>query len=152
MNNMEKSAAVLNDLVRINNDRIAGYQKAIENLQDEDADLKTAFTEFIKGSHQNKMELVGEVSANGNEVNDDTTLAGDIYHGWQDLKAMFTGHDRKSILENCEFGEDAAQKAYQKALENENLSANSRSIVREQKNNLKIMHDRVKVIRDNARF
>src|SRR5690606_23562856 len=152
MNNMEKSATVLNDLVKINNDRIAGYQKAIENLQDEDADLKTAFTEFIKGSQQNKMELVGEVSANGNEVNDDTTLAGDIYHGCQDLKAMFTGHDRKSILENCEFGEDAAQKAYQKALENENLSANSRSIVREQKNNLKIMHDRVKVMRDNARF
>ena len=42
----EKQAEVLNDLVKINNDRVEGYKKAIENLEADDADLKIVFQEF----------------------------------------------------------------------------------------------------------
>jgi len=37
----------LNDLVEINNDRIKGYTRAIEELKDEDGDLKTLFAGMI---------------------------------------------------------------------------------------------------------
>lgn len=149
MENNKKSTEILNDLVKINNDRIAGYQKAIENLKDGDLDLRNTFTDMISESHKNKMALATEVSARGDEADNNTSLAGDIYRGWQDLKATFTGHDRKSILENCEFGEDAAQKAYKKALDNEHLTADLRPIISQQKDTLKISHDKIKMMRDS---
>jgi uncharacterized protein (TIGR02284 family) len=65
-----------------------------------------------------------------------------------DVKAIFTGHDKKTILNNCEFGEDAAQKAYQMALANEELSMHLRTIISEQKAALGLSHDKVKVLRD----
>ncbi|RYF22676.1 MAG: DUF2383 domain-containing protein, partial [Flavobacteriales bacterium] len=41
------NAEILNDLIEINNDRIAGYEKAIEELKAEDADLKTLFVKMV---------------------------------------------------------------------------------------------------------
>jgi len=38
---------LLNDLVQINNDRIVGYQKAIEESKPEDMDLKNLFVSII---------------------------------------------------------------------------------------------------------
>ena len=41
MQHNEELMEVLNDLVRINNDRIEGYEKAISETKDIDADLRT---------------------------------------------------------------------------------------------------------------
>ena len=37
---IENQARLLNDLILINNDRVVGYQKAMEELKEEDSDLK----------------------------------------------------------------------------------------------------------------
>ena len=139
---------VLNDLIQINNDRIAGYEKAIEELKPEDADLKTLFVKMIGESHQHKMALATEVQAMGEDAEVGTTNSGKIYRAWMDVKAIFTGHDRKTVLNNCEFGEDAAQKAYKMALEEEGLSADLRATITEQKAKLRTSHDEIKALRD----
>ncbi|MDE1192966.1 MAG: PA2169 family four-helix-bundle protein [Arachidicoccus sp.] len=111
------SKQTLNDLIKINNDRIVGYQKAIDELKDShDADLKTLFADVIHQSENFKKELQ---SFADDTVDDETTMSGKLYRGWMDIKAVFTGHDRKAILSNCEGGEDAAKKAYQDALNEE---------------------------------
>jgi uncharacterized protein (TIGR02284 family) len=143
------NAEVLNDLVQINNDRIAGYEKAIAEVNSEDSDLKTLFTRMIGESHQYKMALATEVQAQGEEIEEGTTNAGKIYRAWMDVKAVFTGHDRKTVLNNCEFGEDAAQKAYKMALDEEGLSANVRALITDQKASLRISHDEIKALRDS---
>lgn len=143
------NAEILNDLVQINNDRIKGYEKAIEELKSEDADLKTLFVKMIGESHKYKMALATEVQALGEEIEEGTTNSGKIYRAWMDVKAVFTGHDRKTVLNNCEFGEDAAQKAYKMALAEEGLSADLRALVTEQKANLRVSHDEIKALRDS---
>ena len=45
------TSEVLNDLIQINNDRIEGYEKALKELKDEDADLKDLFISMIDESH-----------------------------------------------------------------------------------------------------
>jgi len=50
------TAEVLNDLIQINNDRIEGYQKAIEELKATDTDLTNLFTGFITQSQTLKSE------------------------------------------------------------------------------------------------
>lgn len=142
------NAEILNDLIQINNDRVAGYEKAIEELKSEDADLKTLFVKMIGESHKHKMALATEVQALGEDAESGTTNSGKIYRAWMDVKAIFSGHDRKTVLNNCEFGEDAAQKAYKMALEEEGLSADLRSLITEQKAELRISHDEIKALRD----
>lgn len=138
----------LNDLVQINNDRIEGYTKAIEELKPEDSDLKALFVKMIGESHKLKLALATEVEVLGQDVAEGTTNSGKIYRAWMDVKAVFTGHDRKTVLNNCEAGEDAAQKAYKSALEEDDLSANLRELITEQKAQLRVSHDEIKALRD----
>jgi uncharacterized protein (TIGR02284 family) len=144
METTEVKREVLNDLVQINNDRIEGYRRALKELKDGDADLKELFSGMISESTQYKSQLVSA----GAEPDNDTTNSGKIYRAWMDVKAVFTGHDRKTVLSNCEFGEDAAQKAYKTALDEENLPSDIRSLLSQQKQALKASHDRIKMLRD----
>ena len=66
-----------------------------------------------------------------------------------DVKSAFTGKSDKSALELCEYGEDAAQKAYNEALTADaNLPESVRSLLISQKNELKESHDTIKRQRD----
>ncbi|RYF80522.1 MAG: PA2169 family four-helix-bundle protein [Chitinophagaceae bacterium] len=146
---MEKLANILNDLIRINHDRVVGYEKAIEELKDGDADLKTLFQRYITESRQYAQELTQEVSRLGADAAEGTTNSGKIYRVWMDLKAAIAGKDRKTILDNCEFGEDAAQKAYDLALNADvELEPSLRDLIVRQKATLKVGHDEVKRLRD----
>ena len=145
----EKVIGILNDLVRINQDRVVGYEKAIDELKDGDADLKTLFQRYIMESREYGQELTQEVSRLGGNPADGTTNSGKIYRVWMDLKATITGHDRETVLNNCEFGEDAAQKAYDTALNADvDFEPSIRDLVVRQKASLKVGHDEVKRLRD----
>ena len=109
MQNTKETIEVLNDLIQINNDRITGYEKAIRETKAEDEDLKILFATMIAESHRNKIALATEVQTMGAEVENGTTTSGKIYRAWMDVKAVFTGHDRHTVLANCEAGEDAAK-------------------------------------------
>lgn len=140
---------VLNDLVQINNDRIEGYQKAAEEAKDEDVDLKAIFIKMAEESVGYKSELINQVSMLGGEATTGTTGLGKIYRVWMDVKATFSGHSRQSVLENCEFGEDAAQRAYKEALASDaEMSADVRQLITTQQASLKNSHDIIKKYRD----
>ncbi len=140
---------VLNDLIEINNDRINGYEKAIENTKDLDIDLQAIFRKMADLSRKNKTELTSEVSKLGGEAATGTTNSGKIYRVWMDVKATFSGHDRQSALEACEFGEDAAQKAYTSALASDaDMNTEIRQLITTQKADLKSDHDLIKKYRD----
>ncbi len=145
----EKVIGILNDLIRINQDRVVGYEKGIDELKAEDADLRTLFQRYITESRQYAQELTQEVSRLGGDPADGTTNSGKIYRVWMDLKAVVTGHDRETVLNNCEFGEDAAQKAYDTALNSDvEIEPSIRDLIVRQKAALKVGHDEIKRLRD----
>ena len=145
----EKTAEVLNDLVRINNDRIAGYDKAAKETDTNDVDLQAIFRQMSAESRSYVNDLGKYVATSGKKVETDTTVAGKIYRAWMDVKATFSGKDRKTILASCEYGEDAAQKAYDTALSSDaELSTEIRQLIMDQKTSLKRSHDRIKKMRD----
>ncbi|MEO6232371.1 MAG: PA2169 family four-helix-bundle protein [Ferruginibacter sp.] len=128
---------VLNDLIQINNDRIEGYDNAIENLKDSDIDLQTVFNRLKANSVKNIQELNAKVNELGGEPVTDTTLLGKIYRGWMDVKSAFTGHDRDGIINDCQGGEKAAQEAYDKALKDDgNLTMETRVLLISQQTGL----------------
>ncbi len=147
---------ILNDLVLINNDRIAGYEKAIDELKSgdnasENLDLTLLFEKMIDESRENRNALGHEVQVLGGKMAEGTMTSGKIFRVWMDVKALFTGKDRHAILASCETGEDAAQKAYASALEeDDDLPGFLRQMVSKQKDALKKSHDEIKVLRDAA--
>lgn len=146
---MEKVISILNDLIRINHDRVVGYEKAMDELKPEDADLKTLFNRYVTESREYAQELTSEVTRLGGNPADGTTNSGKIYRVWMDLKAAITGKDRNTVLDNCEFGEDAAQKAYDMALNADvDYEPSLRDLIVRQKAALKSGHDEVKRLRD----
>ncbi|MBC7946912.1 MAG: PA2169 family four-helix-bundle protein [Chitinophagaceae bacterium] len=150
MKTSEKTAEVLNDLVQINNDRIEGYERAAKETAVEDADLRSLFNDMTTESRRYVSELSRCVISNGEEPAEGTTARGKIYRAWMDVKAVFTGKDRKAILASCEFGEDAAQRAYNDALEADaDYPVEVRQLIVEQKASLKKSHDRIRSLRDS---
>jgi uncharacterized protein (TIGR02284 family) len=147
----KQTAGVLNDLIRINNDRIEGYEKAVKDLKPEDQDLSVLFLKAIDQSRRIKIVLGNEIQTLGESIPDGTTGGGSIYRAWMELKLTFTGHSRHSILASCEYGEDAAQKAYESALDSEYLPEYLSRIVLEEKTELKEIHDRVRTLRDQSK-
>ncbi|MEJ7642977.1 MAG: PA2169 family four-helix-bundle protein [Chryseolinea sp.] len=149
MKDNKEITEVLNDLIRINRDRIAGYEKAVENLEEGDAVLRTLFYQLSDESQNMKEELSEEVVALGGEPAEDTTMSGKIYRAWMDIKDAFTPDDAKSALEACEYGEDAAQKAYAEALEDSaGFPPAVVALISDQKDLLKISHDLIRDKRD----
>jgi uncharacterized protein (TIGR02284 family) len=143
---MDKRIEAVNDLIEINNDRIAGYERAANESRDED--LRSLFNNMASQSRRFAGELKQVVTREGGEPEAGSTLKGKIYRAWMDVKAAFTGHDRKSILASCEFGEDAAQHAYEAALKQDELQGDARLTVENQRKQLRESHDKIKTLRD----
>ncbi|MEO5947477.1 MAG: PA2169 family four-helix-bundle protein [Chitinophagaceae bacterium] len=141
-----KNEEVLNDLILINNDRTEGYSKAAK--QTEDNDLQSLFTEMSSQSAEYATELKQHLKLDEEDPGKDTTFKGKIYRSWMDVKATFGGDDRKGILSSCEFGEDAAQKAYKSALGEDEITSEVRGLIENQQRLLKDAHDKVKMMRD----
>ena len=150
--NHESCIEAMNDLIKINNDRVEGYKKAIDELQDDDhIDLKTVFSAMITESQKYKAELQSKIHEYGGSTEEGTTTSGKLYRAWMDVKSAFAINDRASVLSACESGEDAAQKAYKSAIEDEDVMEETKVLLRQQKESLKTSHDKIKNLRDSAK-
>ena len=147
----ENTVEVLNDLIRINNDRVEGYGKAIAQSEKENLDLINTFEKMITQSTDYLTDLGSLVSKYGGTVSTDSTIMGKIYRTWMDVQITFSANDRKNILSECEFGEDAAQKAYNMALDEKDLTEEARALIMVQKTALKSSHDLNKNWRDREK-
>lgn len=152
MENTKTTIETLNDLILINNDRIQGYERAITGLTNDDTDLKYLFANLIGESHQFKMEIATEVAVLGKDIETGTSASGKLHRAWLDVKTAFTGHSKKSVLEECEFGEDAILKAYQEALAEETLPAYIHDILSKHLPILQAAHDKIKALRDKTKI
>lgn len=112
----EKLTGSLNDLVRINHDRIKGYEYAIEELGNGNHDLKTVFQEKISQSKTYVSRLESFIRSQGETPTTDTTVSGKLFRVWMDFKATLASNDRTAVLNSCVFGENAALKEYESVL------------------------------------
>lgn len=146
-----ENLAVLNELIAINNDRVAGFEKAIADLSDENIDLENVFQRHSGQSKIFSQELAIVVSQHGEEVETGTSVGGSLHRAWIDLKSLFGGTDRVSILEEAERGEDAIKAAYKAALDHGKLEGDALTLVMKQAADVQRSHDEIKLLRDAAK-
>lgn len=142
----------LNDLVLINGDRIAGYEKAIEDLKSNDdnltknIDLIMLFKRMITESREHKKELANAVLASC--VDKGTINSGKLYRAWVDVKALVSGPERHSIIAFCEGGEEAAQNAYEEAINEKEIPSCFKEMIIRQKIAQRKSHNEIKSLKE----
>lgn len=120
----------LHELLLFVNDRIAGYQRAVQESQD--AELSGYYKQLVSQSQQFANQLNQHLRQRGGGRETGTTLKGKLYRGWMDAKAKATGNDEKAILASNVYGEEWAIKAYKDALDSQNLTGQLRLEVERQ--------------------
>ena len=90
----ERNTEIITDLIKINNDRVAGYTKAAKEISETDDELKLLFEDMAAQSTQFASELRKWIDSTDYEPLNSTTISGGIYRVWMDVKATFTGDDR----------------------------------------------------------
>jgi len=149
METTEKSIEILNDLIHINNDRIAAYEYAWKALEDNDTYLKSLFQTFREESRQYVHELNNAISQAGGEAEDTVASGGTIHRAWLDFKALFVGTNRKNILEECENSEDAVIRAYRHALDFDSFSPELIGLLLKQEDGIVHAQQKIKAMRGN---
>lgn len=145
-NNNEALADTLNELIRINFDRVYGYEKAAAETEQVDIDLKAIFNEYADMSRGYITHWQQQVRSLGEEPSSDSTVRGKVYRVWMDVKSAVTNHDRESILNSCAFGEQAAIDAYEEALStNTHLPDQHRVEIVNQKSKLQAAHKSIEM-------
>lgn len=108
---VDAAKVMLNDLLKINNDRVERYKKA--GYDTFDNELKSVFYTIADESRKNLTDIntvllkYFDQSMPTKSVN-----AGKIYRAWVDVKSKFNGTLHNNLLNACEFGELAAVAAY----------------------------------------
>jgi uncharacterized protein (TIGR02284 family) len=150
VSNMDENDAisVVEALIETSKDGQKGYQDAAEHVKR--SDLKTYFMQQSAERGRFAQELQVELAKLGKpEKKVSGSVAGAMHRAWLDTKANLGGGD-KTILESVEAGEDRAKEAYQKAFGG-NLPAGLSEIVRRQATSVQQAHDKVRMLRDQAK-
>jgi len=111
MKKIESNIQVLNDLIKINSERVEHYKLA--SYDSHDSELKSVFSLIADESRKN----ITDISKLILKYNDSSEFikpvkVGRIYRSWVEIKSKFNGTIRNSVLNSCEFGEMAALDAY----------------------------------------
>jgi uncharacterized protein (TIGR02284 family) len=148
LQHIQHQISAINDLILINNDRVTGYEKALEGLAE--TELQVLFRKYLEQSRQNAGELRELIHQLGGDPASGTTLSGKFYRTWMDLKAKIAGKDSPSVLADCHYGEAIAEKAYRDALDDKELIWQDKLVVSLLNRHLKGLiaaHERISELR-----
>jgi uncharacterized protein (TIGR02284 family) len=140
--------SVVENLIETDRDGEKGYRDAAEHVKR--ADLKTYFNEQSTERQRFAQELQTELAKLGKpEKKVSGSAGGAVHRAWIDTKVALGGGD-KTILESVEAGEDNAKDTYNKALSGA-LPPSLTEIVRRQAASVQKAHDKVRMLRDQAK-
>jgi uncharacterized protein (TIGR02284 family) len=142
-NKIDKSANVLSKLLRIHYDHVAYYRWASNKAKE--LSLKAVFSSMATENEKNALALEREIGRAGDNVQKGHTAASGILVR---IKEMLTRTDRKSILDSCADGEDTLRTAYQEAISSNDLTMQTRQLVRNQQSTSKALYEMMMTYRN----
>lgn len=140
--------ATLNELIETSKDGEKGFALAAKDSKE--PSLTMLFSEGEQSCRAAVAELQDQVRKLGGNPENDGTMKGAVHRGWVSLKSAVSSRDSKSILEECERGEDYAKAKYADALK-QDLPEAVRTLVERQYQSVVANHDRVRDLRNQYR-
>lgn len=140
---IEKQKKLLSDLIRINYERIEGYEKAATQSYSQ-PQLASTLRRFANDSRKNINEIKSHLRNDG--------FITDSYHksffkSWIDFKSALC-EIKKSVLDLCYFGDGLVLKVYDKVLqETEELNFEGLKFIKNQRSIILTAQDRLLTLR-----
>ena len=139
--NHSAEITTLNTLIATLIDSITGYEDAASNA--DESRFQQIFRERA-GERQRVVEgLRAEVRRLGGNPEDDGSFMGKTHQRFLDLKAAVTGRDEKAIVNEVERGEDYLKEKFETALNEGELSGESRAAVEQAYQSVRAGHDQM---------
>jgi len=140
-----KSLEILNDLIKIQDDRVSGYRQALSQLINMDSGLRCEIDKIIADGEYYKQQLSQKIKELSGTAGIKSIVSGKIYNAWRDLKVIFSGITQKSIIDCSQYNETVALYAYEAALDkNIEIEEDTRQLVEKQENELRKINDEIK--------
>jgi uncharacterized protein (TIGR02284 family) len=133
--------ATLNTLIATTIDSITGYEDSATNIDNE------RFREIFRQRASERQRIVEDLRAEvrrlGGDPEDSGSFLGKTHQRFEDLKAAITGRDEKAIINEVERGEDYLKAKFETALNDGNLTGESRSVVERCYQSVRAGHDQI---------
>lgn len=127
----------VNHILEVLNERVNGYEKAIENV--DDAECASLFKQYKDQAEQFENELRPFADMSPEEAG--TRAVGDAWHFWMDIKGAITNKSTTGMIGACITGESAAINNYSEVLNDESLPSDLRNILESQLEDIKVAHE-----------
>jgi uncharacterized protein (TIGR02284 family) len=137
--------AVLNSLIATTLDSVDGYETSAADI--EDVSLAAMFTARANERRAVASQLQAEVSRLGGNPEDDGTVLAGAHRAFVNLKSAVTGQDNKAIVDEVERGEDHIKAKYEAAMQDANLSPETRNVIQAAWQSVREGHDQMRDIK-----
>jgi uncharacterized protein (TIGR02284 family) len=141
---MAELDSAVKTVIQVLHDGHEGFAKIGEHLED------PAKKQFFLDESQTRAKFEHELKYAAGVTEDlGGTAAGGVHRAWGDVKAHLGGGDH-TLLDTAEQGEDAAKKAYEEALKDQDIHSSIREVLVRQRSHILASHDKVKAFRDST--
>ena len=137
--------STLNQLIQTCKDGEQGFQSAAAGV--DDVNLQHLLESYSQQRSEFAAELQLEVQRLGQEPAESGHLAANLHRGWMNIRSAVVSREESAIIAECERGEDAAVKTYEKALGSA-LPADLRALVERQFVKIKEAHDQIRSLEE----
>jgi uncharacterized protein (TIGR02284 family) len=137
--------SVLNTLIRTTIDSSRGFADAAE--EDENSQHSQFFSQMADERSQCVMQLQAQVTALGGEPEDSSSFTAAAHRGFMDLKQAVMGNSDEAIVQEVERGEDYLKAKYEAALQDGELSPETRQVVQQAYQSVRKGHDRASAMK-----
>ena len=145
MAEISKDITILNTLTATLIDSVNGYRDAAANVEGDR--FQELFRKFADDRSQCVEQLRAQVTALGENAEDDGSFLGKTHQRFLDLKAAVTGRDDQAIINEVERGEDYLKEKFDAALNDGGLSMESRSAVEAAYQSVRQGHDQMSALK-----
>ena len=130
---------VLNTLIRTTLDSVKGFADACS--EDEHNQHSQFFDQMARERSQVATQLQEQVRALGGDPEDDSSFTGAAHRGFMDLKQAVMGNSDEAIINEVERGEDYLKAKYETALQDGELSPETRGLIEQAYQSVRKGHD-----------
>jgi len=128
----------LDDLIHTVIDSINGFERSAEDSPD------GRFASFFRDMARERREVVATLQARsralGGSPTDQGSAAAMLHRRWEDLRAALGGGD-KAVIQEVERGEDYLKEEFERAMNDTNLSEETRAVIRSCYDSVRRGHD-----------
>jgi len=137
----------LNGLIATTIDSVDGYTEAAKDSENQR--YTQMFTSRAQERRQVASDLQGEVTRLGGNSEDDGTILAGAHRAFLSLKSAVTGQDDAAIVNEVERGEDHIKAKFEGAMDDHDLSAETRSAIGAAWGSVKSGHDEMRNLKQS---